>query len=378
MDVRIYICTMALCAAIGCSTFILAACDEPRPAATAEAKAIAPPQVSVVTVRPSPLAYVRELPGRVNAMRVAEIRARVPGIVAERPFRQGTEVKAGDVLYQLDPAPLKVELEAAEAALAKAVAVLDQADLQAKRTQNLYSHNVMSQAQHETSVATWRQAQADVAARNVDVARAKLNLDYTTVRSPIDGRIGGAPGNRGRVGWPGRGNAPCHGSATRSDLRRLYAVDHRAAAAATGPGECALDRVAPEAAKVKLIFGDGSVYSLPGKLLFSNTSVDPSTGQVTLRGEFPNPKNELLPGMYVRVRIVQATDDDALAVPQQSVQLDDSGAAQVYVVGSNNKVTARMVRVGHLIDQQQIILGGIKRGSRVSPKASRNSRKANG
>ena len=307
----------------------LSGCNEAQPTPSAEASASKPPQVSVVTVQPSPLPYVRELPGRISALRVAEIRARVAGIVVERTFRQGTDVKAGDILYRLDPAPFRVELEAAEAALAKAKAVQDQAEHQAKRAELLFGQKVASQAQHENAIASWRQAQADVAARQADVERAKLNLDYTVVRSPIDGRIGGALVTEGAL--VGQGEAT-H-LATVQQLDPIYAdftqsvteLQQLRRNLETG----ALDKVAPEAAKAKVILGDGANYPHPGKLLFSDASVDPGTGQVTLRGEFPNPNHELLPGMYVRVRIVQGVDDDALAVPQQAVQFDAGGDTQV-------------------------------------------------
>ena len=160
--------------------------------AASSPSAVAPPQVSIVTLQPSARPYIRELPGRIAPTRVAEVRARVAGIVLERSFQQGADVKAGDVLYRIDPVRFEVERDAAEAALAKAEAVLDQADQQAKRVEKLINGQAATQAQYETAVATLRQAQADVAARKADVARAKLELDYTIVRSPINGRIGRA------------------------------------------------------------------------------------------------------------------------------------------------------------------------------------------
>ena len=356
-----------LCLAILIVGVCLSACDEAESVRirNAERPAPKPPQVSVVMIRPAALPYIRELPGRISAVRVAEIRARVAGIVVERTFRQGTDVKTGDILYRLDPAPFRVELQAAEAALAKAKAVEDQAEHQAKRAEMLFNQHVASPAQNETAIASWRQAQADVAARQADVERAKLNLDYTVVRSPIDGRIGGALVTEGAL--VGQGEAT-H-LATVQQLDPIY-VDFTQSVTElqqlrrdleTG----ALDKVAPEAAAAKVVLGDGVMYPRAGKLLFSDASVDPGTGQVTLRGEFPNPNHELLPGMYVRVRIVQGVDDDALAVPQQAVQFDAGGDTQVYVVGSNNHAAVRKVRIGHLIDQRRIILDGIKPGERV-------------
>jgi membrane fusion protein (multidrug efflux system) len=348
-------------AVLACITFAVSACDEPQ----AQPVAVAPPQVGVVTLQPSPRPYIRELPGRIAPTRVAEVRARVAGIVLERTFPQGADVKAGDVLYRIDPVKFEVELNAAEAALAKAQAVHDQAEQQAKRMEKLISGQATSQAQYEIAVATFRQAQADVAARKADVARVKLDLDYTSVRSPINGRIGRALVTEGAL--VGQGEAT-H-MATVQQLDPVYADFTQSA------GELqqlrrdlesgALEQVEPDAAKVRLVLDDGTLYPLPGKLLFSDASVDPGTGQVTLRGEFPNPKGELLPGMYVRVQIQQGTDGDALAVPQQAVQRNDSGGSEVYVVRPDNRAVIKPMRAGRVVDEQWLVLDGLAPGDRV-------------
>jgi membrane fusion protein, multidrug efflux system len=346
---------------LACGAFGLSACDEPQ----AEQVTAAPPQVRVITLRPVPRPYMRELPGRIAPTRVAEVRARVAGIVLERTFQQGADVKAGDVLYRIDPVRFEVDLKAAEAALAKAQAVLDQTEQQAKRMEKLISGQATTQANYEIAVATFRQAQADVAARKADVARAKLDVDYTTVRSPINGRIGRALVTEGAL--VGQGEAT-H-LATVQQLDPVYADFTQSA------GELqqlrrdlesgALEQVAPDAAKVRLLLDDETVYRHPGRLLFSDASVDPSTGQITLRGEFPNPKGELLPGMYVRVQIVQGTDGDALAVPQQAVQRDDGGGSQVYVVRPDNRVVLKPVRAGRIVDDEWQVLEGVDPGERV-------------
>jgi len=259
----------------------------------------------------------------------------------------------------------EVELKAAEAALAKAQAVLEQAELQAKRMEKLISGQATSQAQYEVSVATFRQAKADVAARQADVARAKLDVDYTTVRSPIRGRIGRALVTEGAL--VGQGEAT-H-LATVQQLDPVYADFTQSAAELQqlrrDLESGALEQAAPDAAKVRLMLDDETLYPLPGRLLFSDASVDPSTSQVTLRGEFPNPKGELLPGMYVRVQIVQGTDGDALAVPQQAVQRDDAGSSQVYVVRADNRVVLKPVRAGRIVDEQWQVLEGVEPGERV-------------
>jgi membrane fusion protein (multidrug efflux system) len=258
-----------------------------------------------------------------------------------------------------------VERDAAEAALAKAEAVLVQADLQAKRVEKLINGQAATQAQHETAVANWRQAQADVAARKADLARAKLELDYTIVRSPISGRIGRALVTEGAL--VGHGEAT-H-LATVQQLDPIY-VDFTQSVSELQQlrrdlesGE--LTRNAPDAAQVRLVFDNGTLYPHPGKLLFSDASVDPGTGQVTLRGEFPNPKGELLSGMYVRVQIEQGTDGDALAVPQQAVQRSDTGGSEVYLVRADNRAILQPMRAGRVVGEEWLVLDGLKPGDRV-------------
>jgi len=348
-------------AVLACVMTGVSACDEPQAAQTAAPR----PQVSVVTLQPSSRPYIRELPGRIAPTRVAEVRARVAGIVLERSFQQGADVKAGDVLYRIDPVRFQVELDAAEAALAKAQAVHDQAEQQAKRVEKLISGQAASQAQYEIAVATFRQAQADVAARKADVARVRLDLDYTSVRSPINGRIGRALVTEGAL--VGQGEA--------THLATVHQLDPVYADFTQSAGDLqqlrrdlesgALEQVEPDAAKVRLVLDDGTLYPLAGKLLFSDASVDPGTGQVTLRGEFPNPRGELLPGMYVRVQIQQGTDGDALAVPQQAVQRNDTGGSEVYVVRPDNRAVIKPMRAGRVVDEQWLVLDGLDPGDRV-------------
>jgi membrane fusion protein, multidrug efflux system len=348
-------------AVLACVMTGVSACDEPH----ADQAAAPRPQVSVVTLQPSSRPYIRELPGRIAPTRVAEVRARVAGIVLERSFQQGADVKAGEVLYRIDPVRFQVELDAAEAALAKAQAVHDQAEQQAKRVEKLISGQAASQAQYEIAVATFRQAQADVAARKADVARVRLDLDYTSVRSPINGRIGRALVTEGAL--VGQGEA--------THLATVHQLDPVYADFTQSAGDLqqlrrdlesgALEQVEPDAAKVRLVLDDGTLYPLAGKLLFSDASVDPGTGQVTLRGEFPNPRGELLPGMYVRVQIQQGTDGDALAVPQQAVQRNDTGGSEVYVVRPDNRAVIKPMRAGRVVDEQWLVLDGLDPGDRV-------------
>lgn len=308
---------------------------------------------------------LRELPGRVAPMRVADVRPRVSGIVIQRMFRQGSAVKAGDPLYQIDPRPFEVEVQASEAAVDRAEAVLQQASQQARRVATLTSQHVVSEAEHEKAVATLRQAQADVEGRKADLARAKLNLDYATIRAPIDGVVGAALMSEGSLVVQ---NDPAS-LATIQQLDPIYADFTQSAnelsqlRRAFENGD--LERISPDAMKVRLVLDDGSVYPLAGKLLFSEAKVDAATGQVTLRGEFTNPKHELLPGMYVRVQIEQGIDSDAIAVPQQAIQRDNGGGSEVFLVRDDNRVAVQDVRTGSQQDGQWVVTDGLKKGDRV-------------
>jgi len=341
---------------------MLTACDEP--AAAVAAQPAAEPEVSYITVKPKPFAIVRELPGRIAPTRIADVRPQVSGIIVERLFHQGSDVKAGDPLYRIDPKPFEVDLMAQEAALAKAEAVLDQATRHANRISTLTHQHVASEAQHETAIAAKRQAEADVAARKADVARARLNLGYATIRAPINGRIGAALVSEGALVVPNDTTNlasiqqldPIYADFTQSvsDLNKLRRAFAR--------GD--LEQIAPGAAKVRLIVDDG-VYSHTGKLLFSEAKVNAETGQVTLRGEFPNPNGELLPGMYVRVLIEQGIDTDAIAVPQQAVQRSRDGGSEVFVVKPDNRIAVQAVRTGGVHGGKWLITEGLKPGDRV-------------
>jgi membrane fusion protein (multidrug efflux system) len=325
----------------------------------------APVDVGVVAVKAEPRAIVRELPGRIASMRVADVRPRVSGIVVARLFNQGSDVKAGDPLYLIDPKPFEVELQASQAALAKARAALDFAVLQAERASAMTKAQAISQAQHETAVTTVEQARAEVAAREADLARARLNLDYATIRAPISGRIGAALISEGALVVQN----DAANLATIQQLDPIYADFTQSVGElnrlrrAFEAGD--LERIAPDAAKVRLVLDDRSTYPLDGKLLFSEAKVDASTGQVTLRGEFPNPNRELLPGMYVRVLVEQGIDSDSIALPQQAVQRNGGGGSEVFVVKGDNRVALQPVRLGPVQAGQWLVLDGLKPGDRV-------------
>jgi membrane fusion protein (multidrug efflux system) len=340
----------------------LSGCSQ-GPAAPESERTTAAQEVGVIELQPSPLAVFRELPGRIAPTRIAEVRARVSGIIDRRNFEQGSDVKKGEVLYEIDAKPFQIELDAAEAALSKANAVLDQESQNEKRKEALAPSGAISPAQLEMAVAAFRQAEADVAAREADVARARLNLEYTRIRAPISGRIGRALVTEGALVGQ---SEPTH-VATIQQLDPIYA-DFTQSATELSQLRRELETGALEhgtTARVRLILDDGEVYAHDGKLLFSDTTVDPGTGQVTLRGEFPNPKLSLLPGMYVRVQIEQGVDPDALAVPQQAVRRNDRGGSEVFVVREDNRAKVTQVRLGRAIEDRWLILDGVKPGDRV-------------
>ncbi|WP_050479289.1 efflux RND transporter periplasmic adaptor subunit [Herbaspirillum rhizosphaerae] len=323
-----------------------------------------PGEVSVVTIAPEQITISNELPGRLEATRIAEVRARVAGIILKRTFREGSEVKAGEVLYRIDPATFKANYDSAQATLAKSQASLTQASLKAQRYKPLVEVNAVSKQEYDDAVAAQKQAEADVAAGKAAVQTAGLSLGYATVTSPISGRIGRALVTEGAL--VGQSDAtqlavvqqldPIYVNLTQSstDLLKLQQ--------AMSAGQ--LKTVGKDKAKVTLVTEDGRTYPQSGKLLFSDVSVDATTGAVTIRAEFPNPNRTLLPGMYVRAKLEQAIDEQAIIVPQQAVMRDLNGST-VFVVGDDNKVAVRPVKTGAAQGNNWVVTEGLKSGDRV-------------
>lgn len=324
-----------------------------------------PVPVGVLTVAPEDVPITNELPGRIAPTRIAEVRARVSGIVVERVFEQGSIVKQGDVLYRIDPAPFKVQVDSARATLQRAEASQLQARQNADRQTALRQRDIASAQQYETAVAVLAQADADVAAAKAGLAAAELNLQYSEVRAPISGRIGRALITEGAL----VGTTAVDNLATIQQLDPVYADFTQSAnellhlRRAHASGELASGKSGE--APVRLLLDDGSPYQHTGRLLFSEAAVDALTGQVTLRGEFPNPEGDLLPGMYVRVLIQQGVQRNALVVPQQAVQRDGSGRAQVYVVRADKTAELRQVTTGRIAGDRWVIEQGIQPGEQV-------------
>lgn len=335
------------------------------PVAIAQDGQMPPTAVSVLEMTPAPLPVIRELPGRVSATRHAEVRPRVSGIVLERVFEQGSTVQAGDVLYRVDPAPFAVRVESANATLAKARASLANAQSQERRAQTLRERNIAAGVELENAATNVLLAEADVASAEAALKEAQMNLDYTEVRAPIAGVIGRANVTEGALV-----SSQTDVMATIQQLDPVY-VDFTQSSSellrlrrAMEAGQ--LVAVADNEARVRLAFDDGTQYEHPGRLLFSEAAVDTLTGQVTLRGEFPNSEGDLLPGLYVRIIIEQAIQKDALSVPQMAVQRDAQGNALVYVINAEGLAEARPVTLGSAFGTDWIVDRGLEPGDKVA------------
>ena len=324
-----------------------------------------PATVGVVTVQPGNVALATELPGRLEAWRVAQVRARVPGIVAKRLFTEGAAVKAGQPLFQLDDAALRATLASADAAVARADAALAQAQAQVQRNRPLAEARAISAQEWLLTQTTAMQAQADLATAKAALLTARINLDYALIKAPIDGRIGRALVTEGAL--VGQGDATQ--MAVIQQTHPLYVNFTQPAAEALRLRQAfdsgrLLRAGAGAATAIQVLLDDGTAYPLPAKLLFSDPTVDAATGQVSLRAELPNPQGVLLPGLFVKVRLVQATTDNAIRLPQQAVTRGATGDS-VLVVGPDNKPVPRKITVGSSQGNDWVVTGGLVAGERV-------------
>jgi len=324
-----------------------------------------PPEVSVVSVRGQPVPVTTELPGRTAAYLVAQVRARVDGIVLEREFREGSDVRANQRLYQIDPAPYRVALDSALAAQQKAQSNLVSARALAERYAVLLPGNGVSRQDYDNAVAAEGQAVADVAAAAAAVAQAKINLGYTSVASPIAGRIGPSAVTPGAYVQASAATL----LSTVQQIDPIYVdLNQSSVEGLNLRRDVAAGRVkvnGPGGAKVTLLLEDGSTYPLAGKLEFSDISVDANTGSVTVRAVFPNPDRLLLPGMFVRARLEQGVNQGAMLLPQESVTHDARGQALALVVDGQNKVEQRVLQATRMFETQWVVQGGLAEGERV-------------
>ncbi len=323
------------------------------------------PEVGVVTLVPTRVVLTNELPGRVSPHRIAEVRARVNGIVLKRLFVEGSDVKSGQPLFQIDAAPYRAALASAKAQLARAEAGVVSARLLAQRYAELIGSNAISKQEYDNAVAAEKTAEADVAAGRAAVETATINLGYTLVTSPISGRIGRSAVTEGAYVQAAQATLlatvqqidPAYVDVTQTAvellrLRRALEGGH-------------LQRAGREGARVTLLLEDGSTYGATGTLQFSDVTVDPSTGSVHVRALFPNPRRELLPGTFVRARLDEAVDPQALLVPQRGVTRDQKGHANVMVVGEGGKVELRQIETSRVVGESWLVTGGLRPGERV-------------
>jgi membrane fusion protein (multidrug efflux system) len=324
-----------------------------------------PPEVGVITVQPQRIALTTELSGRTSAHLIAEVRPQVSGIIQKRLFTEGADVKAGEVLYQIDPASYQAAYNSAKAALSRAEANLVPVRLKAERYKDLVKINAVSKQDYDDASAAVMQAEADVEAGKAVVETARINLAYTKVTAPIAGRIGRSAVTDGALVTASQ-SAPL---ATIQQLSSMY-VDVTQSSAemlrlkqALASG--VLKSSSASQARVKLLLEDGSVYPLPGTLKFSEVTVDQSTGSITLRAIFPNPKQTLLPGMFVRAVLEEGINEKALLVPQRGVTRNPAGIAMVMVVGNDEKVEPRLINVMRTVGDSWLVSDGLKQGDRV-------------
>ncbi|WP_193179549.1 efflux RND transporter periplasmic adaptor subunit [Nisaea sediminum] len=345
---------------------LLSACDEAAQTNQAAAPKARPAMpVGTIVAAAEDIPIVNDLPGRIAPTEIAEVRPRVSGLLIKRIFQQGALVEAGDVLYRIDPAPFKIQVDSARATLARAESVQKRARLEADRQTELRTRKVSSAQQLDNAIAALAQADADVAAARAGLASAELDLQYTEVKAPIGGRIGRALVTEGAL----VGTSSEEPLAVIRQLDPVYAdftqsaKQLRALRAGIKAGNVSLSE--DGAATIRLNFDDGAAYPLTGRLLLQESTVDSTTGQITLRGEFPNPDFSLLPGMYVRVQIEQGIRRNAVAVPQQAIQRDTAGKARVYVVKDDMTLELRYVELGAATGNRWIVESGIAVGEQV-------------
>ncbi len=323
------------------------------------------PEAAFVTVVLEKIAIENELPGRLESYRTAEVRARVPGIILKRAFEEGSNVKQGQLLFQIDPRDYKASVQNAQASLARAEANKVQADLKLKRYTPLVAINAVSKQEFDEAVAAQKQAAADVEASKAELIKAKLNLEYAIVTAPISGRIGRQMVTEGAL----VGQNETTLLATIQQINPIYLNLTQSSAELLKLRQKMQNGMLQNADKlglnVTMVMEDGSIYPHTGKLLFSDISVDPTTGEVSIRAVFPNPDNMILPGMFVRAKLEQAIDENAITLPQHAVQHSNKGSS-VMVLNNENKVEVRTVKTGGAVGGNRwFITEGLQPGDRV-------------
>ncbi|MBO9102069.1 MULTISPECIES: efflux RND transporter periplasmic adaptor subunit [unclassified Rhizobium] len=347
---------------LACAILSLAACTEKE---GEQKQAVERPlAVSIVEAKPETIPVISELPGRVSPMITADVRPRITGLVLRRIFEQGTNVTEGDLLYVIDPAPFQAKVDSAQATLDAALAARKLAGQKAERLTQLQQKGVASADDSETAVGQLAQSNADVSRAQADLRSAQLELQYTQIKAPITGNIGRALVTEGTLVSP-----TSDVMATIQQIDPIYADFTQPADTlillrnAIRSGDLKED--AAGSVSIKLVTEQGRTYPHEGKLLFSEVSVNAQTGQLILRGEFPNPERNLLPGMYVRSNLQQGALEGAFAVPEQSVQRDTTGKPRLYIVNAQDKVEIREVTLGWIFEGRWVVIKGLLAGDKV-------------
>jgi membrane fusion protein (multidrug efflux system) len=338
---------------------LAAACSK-QPAAPAAAPP--PPEVGVVTLEARTVTLTQELPGRVSPFVVAEVRPQVTGLVQERAFTEGGLVKKGQLLYKLDDATLRADMVAVRAALARSEATLNAARLASQRTEELLKIEAVSKQDAENAFAAHKQAEADVAAQRANLARSEVMLGHASITAPITGRIGKSTVTQGALVTANQAQA----LATVQQLDPVYVdVTQSSSELLALRKQMAAGRAQQADTPVKVLLEDGTLYEHAGKLTFSDVTVDPDTGSYLLRVVVPNPSNVLLPGAFVRAVLGNAVRENAILVPQRAVTRDPKGNATAFVLGPDDKVALKPVKVSRTIGDQWLVDEGLAAGERV-------------
>ena len=337
----------------------LTACSKPKSAPPPSG----PPEVGVIVVKPEKVTLTTELSGRTAPQLIAEVRPQVGGIILKRLFTEGSDVKAGQVLYQIDPASYSAAFSSARASQARAEANLNSVRLKAERYRDLVGIKAVSQQDNDDAQAMFKQAEADVASTKAAVETARINLAYTRIAAPISGRIGRSTVTTGALVTAGQAAA----LATIQQLGSMYVDVTQSTSDLLKLRQNLANGVLKksDSAQVKLLLEDGSPYTLTGTLKFSEVTVDPSTGSVTLRAVFPNPKQVLLPGMFVRAIVVEGVNENAILIPQRGVTRNPKGDAVVMIVGAEEKAEPRPIKVARTVGDSWLVSDGLKAGDRV-------------
>ncbi|BBF70405.1 efflux RND transporter periplasmic adaptor subunit [Sphingomonas bisphenolicum] len=339
------------------SALALSGCGESPPPASP------PPAVGVITLKRESATLVNELPGRIVAFETAEVRPQISGVIRRRLFQEGGNVRAGQLLYEIDDAPYRAALAQAQGSLARANAAIRSTGLQAQRYKDLVGINAVSRQEYDDADAAAQQARADVAAQRGAMQAAQVNQNFTRIRAPISGRISRSLFTPGALVQAGQADALTTIQRTDTvyvDVSQSAAqiIDLKQAMKSGGVSEA-------DGARIQLLLPNGSVYPIEGRLQFSEVTVDPTSGAVTLRATFPNPDGLLLPGMYVRAKLVEGQRAQAILAPQQGISRDPRGRATAMVVGKDNKVEVRQVTVDRAVGDKWIVTDGLKPGDRL-------------